>query len=114
MDPKNHIPVVLGTVARGRRCATGVLDGPATEQEKLRGHKRFVEATKAAEAWKMPANYRWPEFDTTVGQVFRPMSFGQEDARRGGAAGREGQASGRPRQARHRTGKDEQRVMSDE
>ena len=53
MEPKNHIPIVL---VGGSRPAlrNSVLDDPQLSKE-LRGHKRFVEAVKAAEPWKMPA-----------------------------------------------------------
>ena len=76
MEPKNHIPLVL---ANGSRPAlrNSVLDDPQLNTE-LRGHKRFVVATKAAEPWKMPANYRWPEFNTTVGQVFADVWLGKK------------------------------------
>lgn len=30
----------------------------------------MVELIPSAEPWKMSANYRWPEFNTTIGQVF--------------------------------------------
>jgi multiple sugar transport system substrate-binding protein len=75
LDPKNHIPIVL---AGGSRPAlrNSVLDNKDLN-EKMMAHKRFVEAIKAAEPWKEPANYRWPEFSTTVGQVFADVWAGK-------------------------------------
>jgi multiple sugar transport system substrate-binding protein len=75
MDPKNHVPIVL---AGGSRPAlrNSVLDNEQLNKE-LRAHKRFVESLKVAEAWKEPANFRWPEFSTTVGQVFADVWAGK-------------------------------------
>jgi multiple sugar transport system substrate-binding protein len=74
MEPKNHIPIVL---AGGSRPAlrNSVLDAPELN-EKLPAHKRFAEAIKASDPWKEPANYRWPEFSTTVSQVFADLWTG--------------------------------------
>jgi multiple sugar transport system substrate-binding protein len=76
MEPKNHIPIVL---AGGSRPAlrNSVLDNEQLGKE-LRAHKRFVEALKTADPWKEPANFRWPEFSTTVGQVFADVWAGKK------------------------------------
>ncbi|MCC6627302.1 MAG: extracellular solute-binding protein [Chloroflexi bacterium] len=76
MDPKNHVPIVL---AGGSRPAlrNSVLDNEQLNKD-LRAHKRFVEALKTADPWKEPANFRWPEFSTTVGQVFADVWTGKK------------------------------------
>ena len=76
MEPKNHVPIVL---AGGSRPAlrTSVLDNEQLNKE-MKAHKRFVESIKAAEPWKEPHNYRWPEFNTTVEQVFAGVWTGNQ------------------------------------
>jgi ABC-type glycerol-3-phosphate transport system substrate-binding protein len=76
MDPKNHIPIVLSGGSRPA-LRNSVLDNEQLNQG-IRSHKRFVEAIKAADAWKMPANYRWPEFSSTVGQVLADVWAGKQ------------------------------------
>jgi ABC-type glycerol-3-phosphate transport system substrate-binding protein len=75
MDPKNHIPIVLSGGSRPA-LRNSVLDNEQLGKD-LRAHKRFVEALKVADPWKEPANYRWPEFSTTVGQVFADVWAGK-------------------------------------
>jgi multiple sugar transport system substrate-binding protein len=76
MDPKNHIPIVLSGGSRPA-LRNSVLDNKELN-EKLIAHKRFVEAIKTAEPWKMPHNYRWPEFNTTISQVFADVWTGKQ------------------------------------
>ena len=54
-----------------------VLDNEQLNKE-MKAHKRFVEAIKASEPWKMPSNYRWPEFSTAVSQVFANVWLGKQ------------------------------------
>jgi ABC-type glycerol-3-phosphate transport system substrate-binding protein len=54
-----------------------ILDNDQLNKE-MKAHKRFVEGIKAAEPWKMPANYRWPEFSSTVVQVFAGVWVGKQ------------------------------------
>ena len=36
----------------------------------LKAHRIFAKALLEAEPWQMPANFRWPEFNSVVVQVF--------------------------------------------
>jgi ABC-type glycerol-3-phosphate transport system substrate-binding protein len=76
MDPENHIPIVL---TGGSRPALreSVLDHPRLMNE-MKAHKVFAQLIKDAGPWQMPANYRWPEFNTTVTQVFANVWLGRE------------------------------------
>jgi multiple sugar transport system substrate-binding protein len=76
MDPKNHVPIVLSGGSRPA-LRNSVLDNKDLN-EKMLAHKRFVEAIKGAEPWKMPHNYRWPEFNSTVTQVFAEIWTGRQ------------------------------------
>lgn len=75
MEPKNHIPAVLSGGSRPA-LRNSVLDNEQLNKE-MKAHKRFVEAIKASEPWKMPANYRWPEFNSTMSQVFADVWIGK-------------------------------------
>jgi multiple sugar transport system substrate-binding protein len=68
MEVENQVPIIL---AGGSRPAlrTSVLNDQRLMTQ-LKAHKVFAKALLAAEPWQMPANYRWPEFNSTVSQVF--------------------------------------------
>jgi multiple sugar transport system substrate-binding protein len=76
MEPEQNVEIVL---AGGGRPAlrNAVLNDPRLMKEN-RAHKVFVEAIQAAEPWKQPANFRWPEFSTAVTQVFGNLWLGKE------------------------------------
>jgi multiple sugar transport system substrate-binding protein len=76
MEPENQVPIVL---AGGSRPAlrTKVLNDERLMTQ-LKAHKVFVKALLAAEPWQMPANYRWPEFNSTVIQVFAGVWSGTQ------------------------------------
>jgi multiple sugar transport system substrate-binding protein len=76
MEPENHIPIVL---TGGSRPALRkkVLEHPQLMAE-MKAHKVFAKGIMEAEPWQMPANYRWPEFNSTVSQVFAGVWAGKE------------------------------------
>jgi multiple sugar transport system substrate-binding protein len=76
MEPENQVPIIL---AGGSRPAlrTKVLNNPRLMTE-LKAHKVFAKALLEAEPWQMPANYRWPEFNSTVIQVFAGVWAGTD------------------------------------
>jgi multiple sugar transport system substrate-binding protein len=76
MEPENQVPIIL---AGGSRPALRkkVLDNPRLLAE-MKAHKIFAKAIVEAEPWQMPANYRWPEFNSTVSQVFAGVWAGTQ------------------------------------
>jgi multiple sugar transport system substrate-binding protein len=76
MEPANHIPVVL---AGGSRPALrkSVLES-AELNEKMESHKVWVKVLNVAEPWRTPANLRWPEFNSTIQQVFAGVWAGTQ------------------------------------
>ena len=76
LEPENHIPIVL---SGGSRPALrySVLEHPRLMNE-MKSHKVWVKAIKEAEPWSMPANFRWPEFQETLIQVFAGAWAGKE------------------------------------
>jgi multiple sugar transport system substrate-binding protein len=76
MEPENQVPIIL---AGGSRPALRgkVLNNPRLMTE-LKAHKVFAKALLEAEPWQMPANFRWPEFNSTVIQVFAGVWAGTE------------------------------------
>lgn len=76
MEPENNVPIVL---TGGSRPAlrTSVLNDPRLMTQ-MKAHKVFVKAIMEAEAWQMPANYRWPEFNSVVSQVFAGVWAGTQ------------------------------------
>ena len=76
MEPENQVPIILAGGSRpGLR--TKVLNDERLMTQ-LKAHKVFVKALLAAEPWQMPANFRWPEFNSTVQQVFAGVWSGSE------------------------------------
>jgi multiple sugar transport system substrate-binding protein len=76
MEPENQVPIILAGGSRpGLR--TKVLNDERLMTQ-LKAHKVFVKALLAAEPWQMPANYRWPEFNSTVSQVFAGVWSGSQ------------------------------------
>jgi len=75
MEPDQNVEIVL---AGGGRPAlrNSVLNNERLMKEN-RAHKVFVESIQAAEPWKQPANFRWPEFNTAVGQLFGNLWLGK-------------------------------------
>jgi multiple sugar transport system substrate-binding protein len=76
MEPENQVPIVL---AGGSRPAlrNKVLNDPRL-MNGLKAHRIFVKALLEAEPWQMPANFRWPEFNSVVIQVFGGVWAGTE------------------------------------
>ncbi len=76
MEPENQVPIIL---AGGSRPAlrTKVLNNSRLMTE-LKAHRVFAKALLEAEPWQMPANFRWPEFNSTVIQVFGGVWAGTE------------------------------------
>ena len=68
MEPENQIPIILSGGSRPA-LRTKVLDDPRL-MSAMKAHKVFVKGIREAEPWQMPANFRWPEFNSTVSQVF--------------------------------------------
>jgi multiple sugar transport system substrate-binding protein len=76
MEPENQVPIILAGGSRpGLR--TKVLNDERLMTQ-LKAHKVFVKALLAAEPWQMPANFRWPEFNSTVTQVFAGVWSGSQ------------------------------------
>jgi multiple sugar transport system substrate-binding protein len=76
MEPENQVPIILAGGSRpGLR--TKVLNDQRLMTQ-LKAHKVFVKALSEAEPWQMPANFRWPEFNSTVVQVFAGVWSGSE------------------------------------
>lgn len=76
MEPENHIPIVLSGGSRPA-LRNSVLEHPRLMTE-MKSHKVWVQAIKEAEPWSMPANFRWPEFQETLIQVFAGVWAGKE------------------------------------
>ena len=76
MDPKNHVPIVL---VGGSRPALrkSVLDNPELNQ-KMKSHTVWVKVLNVAEPWREPSNLRWPEFNSTIQQVFAGVWAGTQ------------------------------------
>jgi multiple sugar transport system substrate-binding protein len=76
MEPENQVPIILAGGSRpGLR--TKVLNDERLMTQ-LKAHKVFAKALLEAEPWQMPANYRWPEFNSTVIQVFAGVWSGTQ------------------------------------
>jgi multiple sugar transport system substrate-binding protein len=76
MDPAQNVQIVLA--GGGRPAARkAVLDSPDLN-EKMKAHKVWVKGIEAAEPWRQPANFRWPEFNTTIQQVFGDVWLGKQ------------------------------------
>jgi multiple sugar transport system substrate-binding protein len=76
MDPKQNIAIVL---ANGGRPAArhAVLESPELVQ-KMKAQKVWAQAIETAEPWRQPANFRWPEFNTTITQAFADLWVGKQ------------------------------------
>jgi multiple sugar transport system substrate-binding protein len=77
MEPEQNVELVLSGGSRPA-LRNKVLDNDRLMKE-MKAHKVFAESIKAAEPWKQPANYRWPEFDSAVRQVFANAWLGKEN-----------------------------------
>lgn len=76
MSPEQNIQIVLA--GGGRPAARkSVLESPVLA-EKMKAHKVWVKAIETAEPWLQPANFRWPEFNTTIGQAFANCWIGKQ------------------------------------
>ena len=76
MDPAQNVQIVL---ANGGRPAArhAVLESPILI-EKMKAQKTWAMAIESAEPWRRPANFRWPEFNTTVQQAFADCWVGKQ------------------------------------
>jgi ABC-type glycerol-3-phosphate transport system substrate-binding protein len=76
MDPAQNIAVVL---ANGGRPAArkAVLESPILF-EKMKAAKVWATAIETAEPWRQPANFRWPEFNFALPQVFGDCWAGKQ------------------------------------
>jgi multiple sugar transport system substrate-binding protein len=76
MSPEQNIQIVLS--GGGRPAARkAVLESPVL-MEKMKAHKVWVKAIESAEPWRQPANFRWPEFNTTITQAFANCWIGKQ------------------------------------
>jgi len=76
MSPEQNIQIVL--TGGGRPAARkSVLESPIL-MEKMKAHKVWVNAIETAEPWRQPANFRWPEFNTTIQQAFADCWVGKQ------------------------------------
>lgn len=78
-DPEVHIPDVLAGRSRPA-LKRSILYHPRL-LEGMKAQKVWADAILAAEPWKMPANYRWAEFDTAVREVLTPVWQGVKGLR---------------------------------
>lgn len=76
MEPEQNVELVLSGGSRPA-LRNKVLDNDRLMKE-MKAHKVFAQFIKEAEPWKQPANYRWPEFDSAVKQVFANAWLGKE------------------------------------
>jgi multiple sugar transport system substrate-binding protein len=76
MTPEQNVKIVLagGGSPAARKS---VLDSPELN-EKMKAHKVWVKGLEAAEPWRQPANFRWPEFNSTITQVFADVWIGKQ------------------------------------
>jgi multiple sugar transport system substrate-binding protein len=76
MSPEQNIQIVLS--GGGRPAARkSVLESQELIQ-KMKAHKVWVKAIETAEPWRQPANFRWPEFNTTIQQAFANCWIGKQ------------------------------------
>lgn len=76
MSPEQNIQIVL--TGGGRPAARkAVLESP-TLIEKMKSHKVWIKDIETADPWRQPANFRWPEFNTTVQQAFASVWVGKQ------------------------------------
>lgn len=76
MSPEQNIQIVL--TGGGRPAARkSVLESPELMQ-KMKAHKVWVKDIESAEPWRQPANFRWPEFSTTIQQAFASAWIGKQ------------------------------------
>jgi ABC-type glycerol-3-phosphate transport system substrate-binding protein len=78
-EPDVHLPDVLSGRSRPA-LKRSILYHPRL-LEGMKAQKVWADAISAAEPWKMPANYRWAEFDTVVREVFLPVWQGTRGLR---------------------------------
>jgi multiple sugar transport system substrate-binding protein len=76
MEPEQNVELVLSGGSRPA-LRKKVLDNERLNKE-MKAHKQFADFIKEAEPWKQPANYRWPEFNSAVSQVFGNAWLGKE------------------------------------
>jgi multiple sugar transport system substrate-binding protein len=76
MEPENNVPIVLSGGSRPALRTSVLNDSRLMTQ--MKAHKVFVKAILEAEPWQMPANYRWPEFNSVVSQVFAGVWAGTQ------------------------------------
>lgn len=76
MDPAQNVQIVL---ANGGRPAArhAVLESPILI-EKMKAQKIWANAIETAEPWRQPSNFRWPEFNATIQQVFADCWVGKQ------------------------------------
>lgn len=76
MSPAQNIQIVLS--GGGRPAARkSVLESPILIS-KMKAHKVWIKAIETAEPWRQPANFRWPEFTTTIQQAFGDAWVGKQ------------------------------------
>lgn len=76
MSPEQNIQIVLSGGSRPA-ARKAVLESPELIQ-KMKAHKVWVKAIESAEPWRQPANFRWPEFNTTIQQAFANCWIGKQ------------------------------------
>jgi ABC-type glycerol-3-phosphate transport system substrate-binding protein len=76
MEPEVHIPVVLTGGSRPALRKSEINNERLLKE--MKAHKVFAKGIAEAEPWQTPANYRFPEFATTIGQVFGDVWAGKQ------------------------------------
>jgi multiple sugar transport system substrate-binding protein len=76
MEPEQNVELVL--TGGSRPALRKKVLGNERLNKEMKAHKVFAESIEAAEPWKQPANYRWPEFNSAVSQVFANAWLGKE------------------------------------
>lgn len=76
MSPEQNVQIVLS--GGGRPAARKSVLNDATLMAKMKSHKVWVQAIETAEPWRQPANFRWPEFSTTIQQAFADAWIGKQ------------------------------------
>jgi multiple sugar transport system substrate-binding protein len=76
MAPEQNVAIVL---ANGGRPAArkAVLESPILTAQ-MKAMKVWAKGIEESEPWRQPSNYRWPEFNTTITQVFADVWGGKQ------------------------------------
>lgn len=76
MSPEQNVQIVLA--GGGRPAASKTVLNDPTLMSKMKAHKVWVQGIEDAQPWRQPANFRWPEFNTTIQQAFADVWIGKQ------------------------------------